>query len=115
MSLDIYLYVPDKYEPSGNRCIWDRNITHNLNRMAEAAGVYTAMWRPEELEHFDGTVASILPDLIIGLQELESNRGYYEQYNPTNGWGTYVYLIEYLKSYIEAAEKYYDATVEVSR
>lgn len=28
-------------------CIFSANITHNLNAMAEAAGIYKHLWRPE--------------------------------------------------------------------
>jgi hypothetical protein len=30
-------------------CVFDANITHNLNKMADAAGIYEACWRPEEI------------------------------------------------------------------
>lgn len=47
------------------------NITHNLNEMAKAVGLYEVLWHPEEIGI---TVASqmILP-LEKGVKELESN------------------------------------------
>ena len=41
MSLDFRLSV------DGDE-VYSRNITHNLNKMAEAAGIYTVLWRPDE-------------------------------------------------------------------
>src|SRR6266496_3980933 len=35
-------------EVNGCELYW-RNITHNLNTMADAAGIYKHLWRPEEL------------------------------------------------------------------
>ena len=60
MSLDVYLYEIAKPDPgmvvchycgrgdSPGREIYSRNITHNLNDMAEAAGLYEALWRPDD-------------------------------------------------------------------
>jgi len=43
MSLDVYLM---KTMPTS---VYDANITHNLGAMAEAAGIYKHLWRPEEI------------------------------------------------------------------
>jgi len=43
MSLDVYLEVT---KPT---TIFEANITHNLNRMAQAAGIYEALWCPDEI------------------------------------------------------------------
>ena len=48
MSLDIWLEIevdaggkePHKVE------LFSSNITHNLSKMAEEAGIYTALWHP---------------------------------------------------------------------
>ena len=43
MSLDFRL----KYNIDNNEiCVYSGNITHNLNEMAEAAGVYGCLWCP---------------------------------------------------------------------
>lgn len=39
MSLDISLILDDKV-------VFETNITHNLNTMADKAGIYYACWRP---------------------------------------------------------------------
>ena len=49
MSLDIYLTIPlkiDRYDPIE---MFSINITHNLGKMAKKAGLYRAMWHPEEI------------------------------------------------------------------
>ena len=43
MGLDVYL---KEVKPC---TIWAIGITHNLNTMAEAAGLYECMWRPDEM------------------------------------------------------------------
>ena len=42
MSLDVSLYV-------GDDRVFDANITHNLTTMADKAGIYGPVWRPEEV------------------------------------------------------------------
>ena len=63
MSLDINLYIiHDPVEEDcphcgqkylnifdNKECVYEGNITHNLNRMAEACGIYMELWRPEEI------------------------------------------------------------------
>lgn len=43
MSLDITLRAVRPVD------VFSSNITHNLNAMAEAAGIYRQIWRPEEI------------------------------------------------------------------
>lgn len=43
MSLDVYLKAVRPAE------VFSANITHNLGAMAEAAGIYRHLWRPEEV------------------------------------------------------------------
>lgn len=42
MSLDVCL------KGKNGETLYSRNITHNLGRMAQAAGIYECLWRPEE-------------------------------------------------------------------
>ena len=46
MSLDVELF--EKID-GVDRLVFEANVTHNLNRMAEAAGFYKEVWRPEEI------------------------------------------------------------------
>ncbi len=93
--------------------VFHANITHNLGKMAEAAGLYTALWRPEELGITKAYQLSTR--LSSGLVTLTSDREKYEQYNPANGWGDYDTLLLFVIKYITACTEYPNATVKVSR
>ncbi len=107
MSLDVYLTA---VRPT---VIYERNITHNLTRMAEAAGIYKHLWRPEEI----GVTKAeqLIEPLRIGLELLRSDRYRFEKFNPENGWGDYHGLIRFVESYLAACRADPDAEVSVSR
>ena len=93
--------------------VYDRNITHNLNNMAEWAGIYNHLWRPEEI---DIRMASqLIEPLKKGLEKLKENPVEAKKHNAPNGWGLYEHLIPFVEDYIEACEKYPDSNVSVSR
>lgn len=93
--------------------VYSRNITHNLNTMAEAAGIYGCLWRPDE--HGITTAGHLIPLLRGGLNRLKADPKHYEGFNPLNGWGDYVGLVDFVADYLAACEEYPDATVRVSR
>lgn len=107
MSLDVSLFVTMPNE------IYTANITHNLNRMAEAAGIYQHLWRPDEIEITKA--AQLIEPLTVGLKELRDNPKKYRAFNPENGWGSYEGLIEFVQSYLIECIKYPDATIKISR
>ncbi len=108
MSLDVYL---SKIQLTK---IYSNNITHNLGKMADAAGIYKALWRPEEL-FTEPRASDIIPLLATGLKKLKEDPEYYMQFNPSNGWGTYEYLVEFVQKYLAACNEDPDAFVNVSR
>ena len=125
MSLDVYLDAPRFVEGPCGRCgavarielqserVYDSNITHNLNRMAEAAGIYQHLWRPEELGI---TVArELIEPLRAGLAKLKADPAHYETFNASNGWGLYEHLVPWVEKYLAACEEHPEATVSVSR
>ena len=93
--------------------IYSSNITHNLGKMAEAAGIYSCLWRPDE----NGlTKASeLIEPLRTGLALLESDPKKFAAFNSPNGWGLYEHFVPFVRSYLEACENTPDARVEVSR
>lgn len=93
--------------------VFSANITHNLGTMAEKAGVYIAMWRPEE--KMWRYAKDILPVLEFGLGNLRSDPTFYQQFEPDNGWGTYQTLLTVVTEYLAACRKYPDAEIGVSR
>jgi hypothetical protein len=109
MSLDITLTEPESVQTE--RC-WI-NITHNLTKMADAAGIYYAIWKPETLEYV--YAKDIITVLEKGLAELKKNPDKYKQYEPTNKWGTYDTLVRAVSEYLAKCKEYPEATINVSR
>lgn len=111
MSLDISLHETDQ---DGNESeVYTANITHNLNKMAASAGIYTAMWRPDELGYTKA--GELIMSLQGGLEALQSQPDHYTTMNPSNGWGTYEGLVRVVSEYLEACKKYPSARIEIDR
>ena len=104
MSLDVYLKIDDDV-------VYSNNITHNLNKMAEAAGIYKHLWRPEEIGITEAS--DLLGPLLQGYSRLILERKWMEKHNASNGWGMYKDFLPFVSSYIEACVMYPEATVEV--
>lgn len=107
MSLDVSLMVVREVEA------YEANITHNLNRMADAAGLYEALWRPEEVGLMKA--GQLIEPLERGLNRLIGDPEHFKQYNPASGWGSYDHLVRFVTKYLEACRAYPEATVRVSR
>jgi hypothetical protein len=96
-----------------NKEVYWANITHNLGKMAGEAGIYEALWRPEEI---GATKASdIIPILEKGFEDMKAKPEYYKQFDSPNGWGLYVHFLPWVESYLNACREYPDAIIEVSR
>ena len=107
MGLDVYL---KEVKPC---TIWAIGITHNLTAMAEAAGLYECMWRPDEMCI---TLASqMIHPLRCGIAVLKQDKEKLEKLNPENGWGSYDILLSVAQRYLAACEENPNAEVEVSR
>lgn len=127
MSLDVTLYYERLEDGSNLHCrncgmetrherrvpVYDGNITHNLGEMAELAGIYKALWRPEELSA--RKALDITHILKAGLKRLKANPDKYKKLNPSNGWGSYDGLIEFVEKYLAACIKNPDAIINVDR
>jgi hypothetical protein len=125
MSLDVRLYYGGKEELPCRHCggtgrtteepeeVYEANVTHNLAQMAEAAGIYKHLWRPEEI---GVTKASqLIEPLRVGLELLKADPDRFEAYNPSNGWGSYKNFVPWVESYLRACEANRDAEIRVSR
>ena len=107
MSLDF------KIVDSAGDEVYSRNITHNLCEMAEVAGVYDVLWRPDE-NGFE-TAAHCIDTLRRGLDFLVCNRKLCEKYDPANGWGSYGGLVTFVTTVLMACCDNPDGKIEVSR
>lgn len=107
MSLDVYLTA------NHPTTVYDGNITHNLTAMADAAGIYQHLWRPEELgitKAYD-----LIEPLQAGLERLRADPKTFKALNPPNGWGNYDGLVQFVSDYLAACIANPDADIEVSR
>jgi hypothetical protein len=102
----------EQEEVETNEVYW-ANITHNLYKMAEAAGIYEHLWRPDEIKITKAK--ELIEPLRQGLHNLKSEPERYKKFNPENGWGSYDGLVKFVENYLNACYEYPDADVEVSR
>lgn len=119
MSLDVYLVKDPQSQNICENCghneniCYSANITHNLAHMAEAAGIYMFLWRPEEIKI--EKAFSLIKPLRKGLLTLRKNEKKLRELSPENGWGTYQSLVDFTINYFNACEKYPECLVQVSR
>ncbi len=126
MSLDVYLHLPPDPNEAAEECphcsqpmraqprrVFHRNITHNLNTMADRAGIYQVLWRPEEcgITH----AHQLVEPLARGFRALKDDPDRFKPFEPENGWGTYDGLVAFVRDYAIACKEYPEATVSVSR
>lgn len=125
MGLDVYLTgeeksvscecprCENKHERIETEEFYSANITHNLNTMAEEAGIYTYLWRPEELGITKAR--ELIDPLEIGLILMKNNPERFKKLDPKNGWGSYGLFVPWVESYLKACKEHPDADVNVSR
>lgn len=107
MSLDVYL------EETRPTTIYSGNITHNLGSMAQAAGIYMHLWRPDEIGITKA--GELIEPLQAGLALLKADPQKFEAYNSPNGRGLYEHFVPFVEKYLRACEESPDADVRVSR
>jgi hypothetical protein len=108
MSLDVYLTAVRPTE------VYSANITHNLNRMAEEAGLYLYLWRPDEIGITKaGQLIEPLRDGLALLKGAEPER--FKAFDAPNGWGLYEHFVPWVERYLAACIENPDADVHVSR
>ena len=107
MSLDVYLKM---IQPT---IIYEANIPDNLGNMAEAAGIYQVLWRPEEIGI---TKASqLIGPLADGIARLKADPERFEKHDAPNEWGRYIHFVPFVQRYLDACIRNPDADVEASR
>ena len=113
MSLDILLRTKPCPTCGHTEEVFDWTITHNLGKMAAEAGLYKAIWRPDE----NGITEAkqIIPTLSAGMDDLILNPERYKKFNPENGWGNYEGLVKFVAEYLKACEENPEAEIKVLR
>jgi len=107
MSLNVYL---TEIKPTE---VYGANITHNLGKMAEEAGIYQHLWRPEEIGI---TKASqLIEPLTEGLAKMKADPDRFKIHNAKNGWGLYEHFVPWIEKYLEACKEFPNADVNVWR
>ena len=140
MSLDVTLfrnyhvtYDEGKTLEPQKESLYNANITHNLGKMAEAAGLYEALWRPYQLKEgynipegdyqaeykFEEAnpvqAHEIIPIIEKGLKDMKARPKHYETFNSSNGWGMYEHFVPFIEKYLNALKQYPEAFVECDR
>lgn len=118
MSLDVMLtmnYPACKYcgSPRRREDVYSSNITHNLNKMADAAGIYEHLWRPEEIG-IEKAIQLVEP-VAAGLALMKADPEKFKTFDSPNGWGLYEHFIPWIEKYLQACMDNPDADVSVSR
>jgi hypothetical protein len=92
---------------------YSANITHNLNRMAEAAGIYYHLWRPDEIGI--KTAGELIEPLETGLAKMKVDPEHYKKFDADNGWGGYDDFVPWIERYIEACKTHPKTIISISR
>jgi len=120
MSLDVFLtrklylsYDKGNTYVEQDEDVYSANITHNLGEMAKEAGIYKALWRPEEIGA--NQAKDIIEIVEKGLSELISKPKYFQKFNSPNGWGMYEHFVPFVERYLNALKEFPEAKINVSR
>lgn len=125
MSLDVYLEGPprtercvctccdNEHERTDRPSLYWANITHNLNTMAEAAGIYQHLWRPEEIGI--SKAGQLVEPLTTGLALLRSDPPRFKALDSPNGWGLYKHFVPFVEKYLAACQEHPDADIRICR
>jgi len=122
---------PD-YEKPTESVYWS-NITHNLGKMADEAGLYEALWRPYQLkegynipekdyeaeykfeEENPVKANEIISIIEKGLKDMKARPEHYKKFNSSNGWGMYHNFVPWIEKYLKALKEYPESFVECDR
>lgn len=94
-------------------CEFSANITHNLGAMADEAGIYKHLWRPEEIGVTHAR--QLIEPLRAGLALMRSDPARFRHFDAKNGWGTYEQFLPWIADYLAACEANPDSEIRVSR
>ena len=93
--------------------VFHENLTNNLLRMSEAARIDDIIYPSDNSK--PKTAAQIIKPIRFAIEDMKSRPEYYDQLEPSNGHGSRVGFLEWLKLLEKACEQYPHSTVFVSR
>jgi hypothetical protein len=93
--------------------VYSANITHNLGRMADEAGIYQHLWRPEEINIHQAR--ELIDPLRAAIKLMKGNPSRFIALNPENGWGSYDGFVPWIERYLDACLQWPEAEISVSR
>lgn len=116
MSLDISgkIIVADCTCPNCNaeykqyKEVFEFNITGNLRTMAREAKI-DIIWGCNDKKAWQ-----LIEPLRRAIEDLKANKGYYDKFAASNGWGTRVQFIEFITKLCESCENYPNAILSSS-
>jgi hypothetical protein len=113
MSLDIFLDTEICPRCNRSENLYQANITHNLTKMAEIAGIYKCLWHPEDINI--SRAGQLIEPLEKAIEDMKKYPDKYKKYDSPNSWGTYKQFVPWLEDLLSACRQSPDAMVEVSR
>ena len=113
MSLTIYLTNETCPHCGHGDEVFDCNITHNLSKMADEAGLYYQLWRPKEcgIE----TAGQLIEPITDAIDKMRLEPERFRALDSPNGWGTYGGFIMWLERLLAACVDNPKATVRANR
>ena len=91
---------------------WHGNITHNLREMAEDCmsfdeydqcyNLYDLLWRDTQAPFTGDYLNAYIAHLAYCLYILKNDPEHFKKFNPSNGWGTYEQLCNFVEQFIKA-------------
>lgn len=109
MGLCYYLEGESEDEDDEAGIFFSAKITHNLHKMAKAAGIYEPLWRPDENGYI--VAGDIVKVLEAGLEELNRDPDKYKGYNPENGFGNYDGFVSFVTRLLKSCKEHPDAKI----
>jgi hypothetical protein len=87
-----------------------KNITHNLTRMWQEAGIYDALYNSK-----GKTAKEVLPTLEDGLKLMISDPERFKKFDSDNGWGLYKNALPWLAELVVEFKQYPDGVIDISK
>jgi len=111
MSLDFELYVEVDTGDTEFYSIdlFQKNITHNLNKMAKEADLYKWLWGLDN----NICAGALIKPLAEGLYKLKSDPDRFKKLEPSNGWGTYEGFYASVSQIYDACLKHPKALIKI--